>query len=207
MRRYTPEEIRFIKRKVAGRSYAELAALFNARFGAEVTVPQMGSTLERYGLKNGCDSRFAPGQVPHNKGKKKWWEGGEETQFKKGNRPWNWRPVGSERINAYGYAEVKVRNPKKWKAKHILVWEEANGKVPKGHVVIFADGDKTNFALSNLLLVSRSELAVMNRRGLIYGCADATKAGKVIADIRIKIAGRKREMKQSKTRRGAKGKR
>ncbi|MDR0639534.1 MAG: hypothetical protein LBG27_11655 [Spirochaetaceae bacterium] len=87
MHRYTLEEIRFLKRKAAGNSYAVLATLFNARFGAEVTAGQMGNTLKRYGLKNGRDCRFAPGAVSPNKGKKKWWNGGEETRSKKKRGP------------------------------------------------------------------------------------------------------------------------
>ncbi|MDR0639535.1 MAG: HNH endonuclease [Spirochaetaceae bacterium] len=112
---------------------------------------------------------------------------------KKGGRPWNWRPAGSGRINTEGYAEVKVREPDKWQAKHTLIWEAANGKVPKGHTVIFADGNRQNLKLTNLLLVSRSELAVMNRRGLIFGNAELTRAGKQVADLKMLIAVRKKK--------------
>ncbi|MEN6487843.1 MAG: HNH endonuclease [Smithella sp.] len=65
------------------------------------------------------------------------------TQFKKGNKPANWVPIGTERTNRDGYVEVKIadgRLNKNWKAKHIFIWETANGPVPKGHVVIFGDG-------------------------------------------------------------------
>jgi hypothetical protein len=199
--RYTPEEIRFLKKKVAGRSYAELTALFNRRFGLEITVSQMGSNVKRYGLSNGRDCRFKPGQVSHNKGKHGCYPGCEKTQFKPGHRPWNWRPVGSERVNADGYTEVKVRNPHKWKFKHVLVWEAAHGKVPKGRVIIFADGNRQNLKLKNLLLVSRSELAVMNHSGLFSGNAELTKAGKSVADIKMLVAGRKKKVPPRKTRR------
>jgi hypothetical protein len=199
MRRYTQAEIRFLKKKITGRAYAEIAALFNARFGTDIAVEQLASTLKRYGLSNGRDCRFRPGQVPHNKGKSVCYPGCEETQFKKGNRPWNWRPAGSERINADGYVEVKVRNPNKWKGKHLLIWEAANGKVPKGRVVIFADGDKSNLKLENLLMVSRGELAVMNRGGLISRNGELTKAGKAIADIKMLIADRERKKSPRKT--------
>jgi hypothetical protein len=199
MHRYTQAEIRFLKKKTTGRAYAELTVLFNARFGTDITVKQLGSTLKRYGLSTGRDCRFRTGQVPHNKGKSVCYPGCEKTQFKKGNRPWNWRPVGSERINIYGYLEVKIRNPNKWKGKQLLIWEAANGKVPKGRVIIFADGDKSNLKLENLLLVSRSELAVMNHNGLISGNGELTKAGKAVADIKMLIADRKRKKSPRKT--------
>jgi hypothetical protein len=199
MRKYTPEEVRFIKREVAGRGCAELTELFNRRFGLSVTAGQMKSFMGNHRLRNGRDGRFRPGQVPFNKGRK----GihlSAETEFKPGNRPWNWRPAGTERVNGEGYVEVKIAEPGKWGRKHTLLWEEANGAVSKGHAVIFADGNKRNFDMANLLLVSRGELAVMNRRGLIYDYADGTKAGKIIADIRIKIAGRRRGMKKRRKR-------
>jgi hypothetical protein len=196
--KYTAKEIKFLSRKVAGRSYAEMTALFNKRFGLSMTAKQIGSTLKRFNLSNGRDCRFRPGLVPHNKGKKRWWTGGEETRFKPGQMPHNYLPVGSERITRDGYAEIKIRNPGTWKARHIIIWEKAHGKVPKGNAIIFADGNRLNLKLENLLMVSRAELAVMNRSGLISDNAEITKVGKTIADIKIKISERKRGMKKRK---------
>jgi hypothetical protein len=112
--------------------------------------------------------------------------------------PHNYLPVGSERITKDGYAEIKIRNPRTWKAKHIIIWEKAHGKVPKGNAIIFADGNRLNLKLKNLLMVSRAELAVMNHLGLISTNAEITKVGKTIADIKIKIAERKKGIKKSK---------
>lgn len=131
--------------------------------------------------------------APWNKGKKGVTCGGKETQFGKGRKPWNYRPVGSERTNVDGYVEIKIADPKTWKAKHVLLWEAAHGPIPKGHVVIFADGNKQNVTLENLLLLSRRELAVMNKKGLIANDAELTKAGVVVADIYLKIGERKRK--------------
>jgi hypothetical protein len=199
-------EIRFLERKAAGRSYAELTELFNRRFGLSFTVNRLTATLGRLELTNGRDGRFRPGNIPPNKGKKGI-RVSRETEFKKGNRPWNWRPVGSERINADGYAEVKIRNPNMWKAKHRIIWEKARGKIPRGGVIIFADGNKLNMRLNNLLLVSRSELSVMNHLGLMSSYGKLTEIGKSIADIKLLIADRKRQSKKrKKSRRGHGGK-
>jgi hypothetical protein len=196
MHKYTPKEIRFIKDKIAGRSVAEMTGLFNRRFGLSITVPQMRSCLGNYRLRSGRNTRFRPGHVPFNKGLKKYWTGGEETRFKPGSLHWNHRPVGTERTNREGCLEVKIADPKTWKGKHILIWEAANGPVHKGHAILFADADRSNLALDNLLMVSRSELAVMTHGGLDFANSDATKAGKTIADIKIKIADRKRGVKK-----------
>lgn len=207
--KYTKTEIRFLEKNVAGRSYAELTEMFNKRFGLDFTRNRIQSTLHRLGLANGRDGRFRPGSIPPNKGRKGYCpEGCKKSWFKPGHRPANKKPVGTERINADGYVDVRIRNPsgkrhKNWKAKHRIIWETANGrKVPRCHAVIFADGNKLNFALNNLLPVSRSELAVMNRLGLISNNEALTRAGKTAADIKLKIAELRRKAKKSGEPRG-----
>jgi hypothetical protein len=147
----------------------------------------METLLYKHDLRSGIGS-FRPGHVPANKGKTR------------PSRQGNYKPVGSERIDN-GYIVVKVsarKNQfhKSWKRKHVTIWEKAHGPVPKGHVVIFADGDKSNIALDNLLLASRGELAVMNRGGLISAHKDLTETGKLIADLKLLISGRGKEMKK-----------
>jgi hypothetical protein len=188
-RHYTPEEIRFVKKNIRGRSYAEMTKLFNERFRLRLTPKQMETLLYKHGLRNGTGS-FRPGHVPANKGKTH------------PGRQGNYKPVGSERIGG-GYIAVKVsagknRGSKNWKHKHAAIWEVAHGKIPRGHVVIFADGNKSNFALDNLLPVSRSELAVMNHRGLISNNGELTRTGKLVADVKLLIAERKREAKKKR---------
>jgi hypothetical protein len=106
------------------------------------------------------------------------------------------RPIGTE-INREGYLKVKIKNgydEKNYKSKHVLVWEEANGPIPEGHVVIFADRNKENFDLDNLILVSKKELCWMNHNKLIQSEKDLTKAAAVVAKIKILIADREREL-------------
>jgi hypothetical protein len=91
--------------------------------------------------------------------------------------------VGAERNNS-GIVEVKVAEPHVWRSKHCLVWEAHHGRqVPDGHVVIFADRDRRNFAPNNLLLVSRGELVVMNKKRLLTDHAEATMVGQTIARV------------------------
>jgi hypothetical protein len=199
--RYTPAEKRFLAAKAAGRSHAELTELFNRRFGLSISVGSIGAALDRLGVSNGRDGRFQPGNVPRNKGKKgRHFAGSEKGWFAPRHRPHNWKPVGTERISPEGYVEVKIRNPNKWKAKHRIVWEKANGKIPRGRVVLFADRNKFNFALDNLLLVSRAELAVMNHFDLISESGDLTRTGKLVADLKLLAADRKRGKKKKQGR-------
>lgn len=204
---YSDEQIKFIADNIKGRSHREMAIMFNEHFGTDFPASAISSLTFRHGLKNERDCRilagvlaegigkayrFKPGMTPWNKGKKGT-GGWEPTQFKKGQIPRNYRPVGSERVNVYGYIEVKVADPRTWKLKQVVVWEAANGPIPAGHCLLFADGDKLNVMLDNLLLVSRRELAVMNKKGLISNNAELTRAGVMVADIYLKIGERKRK--------------
>lgn len=192
MFQYTSDQKEFIRSNVQGRYIPELTQMVNAKFGLELKPSQIRAFLKNHSLKSGIDARFKPGHVPFNKGRKGICQGGKSTQFKKGHIPHNYMPVGSERVNGDDYVDIKIADPNRWKAKHIIVWEQHNGPKPKGHVVIFGDGDRRNFDPNNLVLVSRQQLAVMNKNGLIQSKAEFTKTGVILADIYRKIGERKR---------------
>lgn len=185
---FTPEESNFITKHVKGRSNAALAEMVNQHFGLTLTARQMNTFKKNRGLRSGIDARFKPGCVPFNKGKKGI-GGHEPTQFKKGQKPHNYKPVGTERIRSVdNYVDVKVADPNVWRPKHHLIWEAANGPIPKGYVILFGDGDIRNFELDNLILITRSQLAMLNKHNLIQDDADLTRTGIIIADLHMKIA-------------------
>lgn len=114
---------------------------------------------------NSIAARFKKGHVSHNKGKKidaELYAKISGTMFKKGNIPANHKPVGSERLNVDGYVEVKIAEPNKWRGKHRVIWEKAHGEVPEGYSVSFKNGNRQDFSLDNLVLVSRSDLMHQN---------------------------------------------
>ena len=196
LHKYTPEQLRFIEENIIKMSWKELTVKFNETFSTSLSHKALSATGKRYGIKSSRTGCFPKNNQPWNKGKKGISIGGKQTQFKKGHKPWNYMPVGSERVNADGYVDIKIADPNKWKGKHILIWEELHGPVPKGHAVIFADGNNRNFDPENLLLVSRKQLVRMNQRGLIKNDAELTKTGVIIADIYNKIGEAKRKSKE-----------
>lgn len=120
-------------------------------------------------------SRFQPGIVPHNKGKKmpEGWAPGRmaSTQFKPGCKPVTTLPIGSFRVVDGDILEQKYSDEpgppgKRWRAYGRLVWEAANGPVPDGHAVVFKPGMKTLqpelVTLDRLELVTRAELMQRN---------------------------------------------
>lgn len=198
---YSKEEIRFLKQNVKGISNKELTEKFNRKFNCNVSENAIGNRKTKYNLKNGLiGSRFDKGHIPLNKGKK--WdeyvskqgqENSRKTTFKKGNIPINYKSIGSERITVDGYIEIKTKEPNKWSLKHRIIYENKNGKIPKGYALIFADGNKQNINLENLILVSRSELLILNRNKLIKKESDLTNTGVIIAKVIDKVNKRKKD--------------
>lgn len=185
---WNEEEKEYLKQVTPGHHYSEIQELINKKFNLDLTWEQIKGAIGRYKLSTGLTGNFPKGHIPHNKGVKGViYEGSKKTWFKKGQAPVNWRPVGSERITVDGYTEIKVDEPNEWRLKQQFIWEQVNGEIPKGHVVIFGDGDKSNFDIDNLILVSRKKLLVMNKNKLIQEDAELTKTGTIIADVLIKI--------------------
>jgi hypothetical protein len=211
-RKYTQEHIDWLRENIQGTRFRDLTRMFNEHFAFNIGIAAMVSLCDRFGLHNGIDARFNPamvnagvphrfpkGHVPANKGRKGVnYPGMQATQFKKGNMPQTWKPVGTENLRSDGYVWVKIAEPHKWREKHVLAWEAAHGPRPAGHKIIFGDGNRQNFELDNLLLVTNAQLVRMNQNGLIGGSADLTRAGILVADIMSKVAERKRGRKKRK---------
>jgi hypothetical protein len=207
---YNADQIQWLKDNIHGCHFRELTDKFNEHFGMNLKVSTMISLTDRHGLHNGIDCRlntgyvptqFRKGHVPANKGKKGI-GGWEPTQFRKGNKPANWVPVGTERINVDGYTEIKIQDGKlnkNWKAKHVHIWENENGPVPESHVIIFGDGNKCNFDINNLILISRQQLSTLNKKHLIQKDADLTRSAIIIVDITHKITDRTKNKKGTKS--------
>lgn len=189
--KYTKDQCKFIADKVFGRSRKETTEMFNKHFMLDLGVNQITAYIKNHKLNTGRTGQFEKGHTPFNKGKKGISYGGEATQFKKGHRPHNYKPVGTEIVNDEGYIEVKTEDPRKWEFKHKKVWEEHNGPIPKGKAVIFGDGNKRNFDINNLILVSRYQLLILNTKKLIQNDADLTRTGVIIVDLYTKINQRK----------------
>lgn len=75
-------------------------------------------------------------------------------------------PIGAEQISHGGYIMLKVAEPNIWRLKHRLIWEAANGPIPPGHSLCFADGNPQNFSLTNLVLLTNQERGYMVREKL-----------------------------------------
>ena len=85
---------------------------------------------------------------------------------------------------------------KRWALKHRVVWEQHHKKkIPKGSVIIFADGNKNNLNIENLICVTRNELKVLNKCRLISSVPELTKTGLNVVKLKIKLAEIRKEKK------------
>ena len=145
------------------------------KLGLKKSADYMARQLEKCGeeiARLGKDTRFKPRLTPWNKGLEGIGGGGSETQFKKGEISGRARelmkPLGSERISVEGYLERKIDDTpglqwnRQWERVHKILWESAHGPVPKGHVVVFKNGDKMDIRLDNLECITRVELMGRN---------------------------------------------
>lgn len=185
--KWTDEEKQYLASIVKGSSYKEITKLVNEKFNHQLSEEQIKGVMFRNNLTTGTGGHFRKGSVPWNKGLKGYM-GANKTSFKKGGIPPTYKPVGSERIIKDGYIEVKVKDPNKWELKHRLIYRKHHGEIPKGHNVIFADRNKRNFDIDNLILVSRAQMLVLNKNELIYNDKELTKTGINIANVMLKLS-------------------
>lgn len=186
----TEEQDQWILEHYKGIGNASLVQMFNETFGTSLTAEQMKNYKARHKLNSGVTGYFKKGHIPANKGNKGCYAAGsKKTWFASGHQPSNTDPIGTEKILGDGYVWVKIDNQPKvsksvnWKQKHRLLWEKANGPIPEGSRLLFADGNRENITLDNLILVTKAESLIMNQIGLIKENPELTKTGALVAKM------------------------
>ena len=180
--KWTNEEKEYLKSIVKNNSYKEITKKMNDRFNCDFSEGQIKGAITRNKLVTGRGGHFKKGSIPWNKGLS-YMPNNKETRFQKGNIPHGHREVGEERIIRDGYIEIKVAEPNVWDLKHRVIYREHYGEIPNGHNIIFADGNKMNFDIDNLIAVSKSEMLILNNNNLRFEDKELTKVGVNIAKV------------------------
>jgi hypothetical protein len=177
-RKWTKKELEYVKHNYSDKYTKEIAAVINrserAVYQAAINLNVRKSpefikiSLERESEKLkvlGANTRFKPGNISHNKGQKMSkdvYEMVKVSMFKKGNEPHNMKYDGHERICAKdGYIYVRISKGK-YVLKHRLIWEQHNGLIPKGNIIIFKDKNKYNLDINNLQMITKRENMLRN---------------------------------------------
>ena len=213
VQRWSAEEEEYLRRRYADGHTARIAAeLGRPTHKVWAKAKKLGLTKSDNYLRNNCrlkpghqlgkSTQFQKGQTPPNKGlRRPGYSIGrgrmQETQFKKGERQGVatklYKPIGSERLSKDGYLERKVNDDlplqARWRAVHLIMWEEAHGPLPEGYAIVFKNGDKTDIRLENFEIITRAELM---RRNTIHNLPPELK-GAITAVAALKKAVRRKQ--------------
>ena len=157
------------------RSYSSItqqARVMGLKKSDEFRETELSRQAKRLNEK-GLAHRFKKGTPAHNKGKKiieympaESIKRCAETQFKKGMQPHNvmsdWQESIKTDSKGRQYKTIKLPGAKTLTFKHVWVWEQANGKVPKGFNIVFKDKNTMNCEIENLECISNAELMLRN---------------------------------------------
>lgn len=163
---YSEEELLFIKTHCTLPRTA-LHIRFCEQFErSDVSKDNIKHLCQRKDWKTGRSGCYAKGSVPANKGTKGLGNPKSlETCFKKGNKPHNYKPVGSKKHDTKDkYEWTKIADPNIWKQSHYLLFEKHHKRnVKPDYILAFKDGDKTNIVIDNIEEITRSELVRLNK--------------------------------------------
>lgn len=188
---YTPEMHHWLAIHAPNNDRTDLTRRFNEHFKAHKSLRAIQAYCKRHGWKSSHNGHFKPGQPSWNHGKAgKGICKPNSGSFKKGTLPHNAKPIGSERVCAKsGFILIKVKLGKhSYRHKHRVIWEAANGPVPKGMVITFIDGNPLNCALENLEMISARENLTRNRLKLHQQPEQIKPSLKLIAKLDAKIS-------------------
>lgn len=147
----------------------------------EFLASEQSGRVSKSNNHGSAKTRFTKGHQTWSKGKLGLDMGGRshDTRFRKGERPRNWMPIGAHRVNSLGYLDRKVSEHRRgglnWTAVHRLVWIEAHGPIPRGHVLTFRPGRRSvvlaQITLDAIELITRKEHARRNSYHTNYPAA------------------------------------
>ena len=178
-KKYWSEEEKILFKELYPNMFAqEVAKIFNcevrpvynlaSQLKIKKSIEWQRQELQRQAIRLkivGKEGRFKPGQIPSNKGQKMdpdQYEKCKVTFFATGHKPHNIKWNGYERYDKDGYVMIRV-NEGKFRLKHRVIWEQHNGLIPKGMIVVFRDKNRLNFDIKNLELITRQEGIKRNR--------------------------------------------
>ena len=141
----------------------QLARMFNVSESNILNLKWKYELRKSQGLIDAC--RFEKGHIPFNKGKAHDYP--NSGRFIKNHIPKNHKSIGTIR-NSYKrknpqYFEIKIAERNRWKLLHRYIWEQHNGEIPKGNIILFKDGNTSNIDISNLRIITKQENLIRNR--------------------------------------------
>lgn len=162
---YNYEEVKWLQANAPTMGRMELTAAFNAQFGMNKSTTAIASFVNRRGwIRKGVTGRFQNGHKPWNKGTVGKMQANSGS-FQKGHLL-NTAADGDERertMNGYTYMYRRVDG--KFIPRARAVWQQENGNIPDGAVIVHIDNDRLNDSIENLMLVTKGEVLELSKMG------------------------------------------
>ena len=142
-RKYTQQQIDFLRVNAGESTLKGLLCKYNKRFKVPLTLQKLKALCYYYKFKT------LPEICISNKG----------TIYKA------CYDNGDTRTIRGGFVEIKKDDH--WELLHYHAWEQANGAIQQRHVLFFLDRNHANCKADNLISLRKSELAWLNRKSLL----------------------------------------
>ena len=137
-REFTDEQVAFVREHAQILSTRKLAEAFTERFSQPIGQTEIRRLMARNGIEPQHDKRNLPLPV----GTERW------------SKYYQCMVVKVASVSVSGIKDKRERDRirnSQWMLKQNYVWEKTHGThVPNGAVVIFLDGDRTNYSPENL---------------------------------------------------------
>ncbi|MDT0679661.1 HNH endonuclease signature motif containing protein [Staphylococcus chromogenes] len=166
------EQIDYLCENANGNTSKNLTRQFNERFDTNLKVGAIRSQLYARGIKfNTHISRYS-----------------------KGRKSFNTLPIGSKSVDKDGYIIYKHsvdggHYRKNWKLYHHHLWEQAYGDIPKGHIVVFLNGNNRDFRLDNLYCIPRAAWIKAYKEDMISDDPEMLKTTLILNKLILKQRG------------------
>lgn len=183
--KWSDEELGWLEQYMPTMPRKELAEFFEQEWGRLITHSQLDNLCTRYGWQGAPNTgRFVP---MHSESVRLEGSAKRPAVFIKIPGP---SPFASQKANGWNQESH-------WVYKRRWVWEQENGPIPEGHVILHLDGDPMNCELGNLDCVPRGVLAIMNGRGPEYSGPETNPARVKLAQLKHQIGERERSMEEA----------
>ena len=177
------------------------------KLGLKKSKKIMREVVQRRAVNFDTKHQFKPGLVPWNKGMRGFDPVLGRGLYRDGLGAPHAVPIGTTRLRgaipqlpkARMYLEKKIAEPSVWVRVHRLVWEQANGPVPEGYIIVFKPGQHTTIeeeiTPEKLECITRLELA--NRNHPINKCPELAQIYQLKSAISRQINRITKESKES----------
>lgn len=144
--KYTDEQREWLAANASTMSERELAAAFNDLYGANVSVDALRGYVKTFiRVKRTKDAASKHRSLGQRK-----LDNGDTTVHSRGGRK-------------VVVIATEKEGKRKWEPYARVLWEQTYGKLPKGWVVIYLNGDGTDCRIENLYAIGPDVLALMAR--------------------------------------------